>query len=146
MDDNFLSLENAIIEHLRTAVPALQQVAGYNDLDKNLFTEVRKSPAAFVLFDGVDRPQDQKAGLSLIEKRWGIVLAVRGSNDKAATRATLGELITQAMRALDRYKPEGSKGPGLRLLAGPEPRYFDGGHAAAILIYGQREIAPIALG
>lgn len=142
---NFLEYENTLIQRLRDTVPALQQVAGYNDLDKAIFTEVRKSPAAFVIFDGTDRPNEVKGGPPVIEKRWGIILAVRGGNDKAATRASLGELIGATLASLDRFKTPTEKGPGLRLLAGPDPRYFDGGHAAAVLIYGQRELAPMAI-
>lgn len=142
---NYADIERAIIARLIDKAPLLQQVSGYNELDRNLFTDVRKSPAAFVLFDGVGRPSDQVAGATLLEARWGVVLAVRGGNDKAATRQALFDLVAQTMSAMDRFKPAPT-GHGMRLLEGPEPRYYDGGHASCLLVYGHRHLAPVAVG
>lgn len=148
--NSYNSYEQAIIERLQAKVPELQQVSGYDELDKGLFTEVRKSPAAFVIWDGTDRPADQQGGLSLIETRFGVVLAIRGGNNKATTRAQLYDLTEAIMKAMDRPKTdEGKPHPLLakaRLLEGPEPRYFEGGSAAVVLIYGIRQIAPVAIG
>lgn len=130
--DNYLAIENALIERLRLEVPAFFDVLGWADLPSVRDSSLPDS-AALVIYDGdiIPTGANTSAGKGAVQKvmqRWMVVVAVRNVRDMlggADARTDAGLLITQVLKALSGWQPLPESRELVRVNA-PKPDFIDG--------------------
>jgi len=128
--DNYLDIENALIERLKSEVPAFFDVLGWVDLPSVRDSSLPDS-AALVIYNGDIIPVGASAGKGAVQKvvqRWMVVVVVRNVRDMqggADARTDAGLLITQVLKALSGWQPLPESRELVRVNA-PKPDFNDG--------------------
>lgn len=132
-DDDYLFLEDAFIQRIKSEVAGLANVEGMPDL-QSLGDQIPQSPAVYVIYLGDAVPQGVTAqgaskAVQKVEQRWGLVLGINvadSTGDGVAARRAAGPLLSQLIMAITGWHPEGIATPITRAPGATPAQYNDG--------------------
>lgn len=123
--DDALWVGTAIVQRLRSQVPALREVLQLDELDPSV-GEPRQCPAAVVVFAGMQPPSQSGSVIprvTTVSQDWIVAVAVQSSRaDQARDTKAMGVLIPPVIGALHGWVPTGQQRP-LVWEPGPRPNY-----------------------
>lgn len=127
--NNYLDLENLIIERLTAELPKEVKVLSSADLE-GLKTSAQPAPAVHVLLED-DQPASEVNTSQQIKQRWCCILVVknvRTVRTGQAARTDAGLLIPQIITILNNWEPQGAIPyyPLTRVKTAFKPRYSNG--------------------
>ena len=124
---NYLSVEDALIERLRSCLPDLADVRSEASLDGVKGAQL-PTPSALVLWAGDQVIHDSNPKAQLVAQTWVVCLVVKHSGDRtgAQARDAAGPLITQVIQAVRGWAPfDGAD--EFRWTEGVQPELVPGG-------------------
>lgn len=122
---HFLSDEAAIVARLEALMSSEVKVLTAPDLE-GVVASRQQAPAVQVVYRGYN-VEDDNPGFVKVTHTWFTVVCVRNVRNVrqgGATRHEAGELLSQVVGALQRWRPEGGK--PLRMVNAVPPGYLDG--------------------
>lgn len=132
MSDNYLFLEQLIIERIKSEVKGLKKVEGLSNL-ASLEGERQVVPAAYVIYlnDVVSSGDNHQGALKKVQtitQEWAVVLTVNPADaDKTGknARQQAGVLLAEILKAMTGWKPDGATTAFSRATGRAAPSYFD---------------------
>lgn len=132
MIDNYLFLEQPIIDRVKSEVLGLKTVAGRTDL-ASLAGDRQIVPAVYVIYlgdelaDGVNQQGGRKV-VQMVTQNWAAVLTVNPadpSKEGKYARAQAGMLLAQLITALSGWTPNDTVTPFCRVAGRTAATYLD---------------------
>lgn len=110
--DNYLFLEQPLIDHVKTNVHGLKMVAGRNDLT-SLDGDRQIVPAVYIIYLGDElaegaNHQGNRQLVQTVTQHWAAVLVVNpadSSKDGKNARTQAGALLAKLIKSLTGFKP-----------------------------------------
>lgn len=124
-EHHLLSDEAQIVARLEERMPEEVKVLTAPDLE-GVVASRQHAPAVHVVYRGYS-VAEENPGFAKLTLTWFTVVCVRNVRNVrqgGATRHEAGELLSQVMAALQRWRPEGGK--PMRLVNAVPPGYLDG--------------------
>ncbi len=111
--DDYLAIEEPLVERLREAVPELVTVTTAAELEDVANLRQKPPPAAIVIYDGDDVPQTPQSEAArgqrqVVLQRWLVVIAVQNVRDQrqgSSVRREAGPLMVKVIRAVAGWQP-----------------------------------------
>lgn len=129
MLSDFFGASDKIIERLQATVPELVKVGSTSG--PATFEDEKKTPSAWVVYDGYDVSSDSKRVFpTLIMQRWVVGLVVISPNDKYGDKArnNAGVILPKIITALHGWKPEGINAASPMMMISAPGEVMAGGH------------------
>lgn len=132
-DDNYLFLEEPLINRIESEVKGLTYVGGRSSIDQ-IAAERQVVPAVYIIYLGDNTSQGDKhqggfKKTQVVTQYWAAVLTTYpadGNKDGTAARKEAGVLMGQIIKAITGWQPVAAVTPFSRTAGRTEAIYIDG--------------------